>query len=106
MPERRSVPVWVRTLDVLGFLRAAVSAIVAGSGNFRARFGGLPVAVTSPLPLLLWCAVFAIGRHVAAAQPPLYREFPTGYVTSSRRPAVLSADAVGAALFYTWRPLF
>jgi hypothetical protein len=76
MIERRSAPSWARALDAVSVLLAFVAAVVAVSGGFRAHFGGMRVAVTSPLPLLGWCAAIAISRHVAAPQEPLYREFP------------------------------
>ncbi|MCU1381597.1 MAG: putative integral rane protein, partial [Acidobacteria bacterium] len=84
---------WARTLDVLSLVLAAVAAVVAVSGGFRAHLGGLRLAVTSPLPLLIWCAVIVIARHVAAPQQPLYREFPARLARWSREPAVRSATA-------------
>ena len=61
---------------MIAVLLAAVAAIVAVSGGFRAHAGGLRLAVTSPLPLLLWCIAIAVVRHLAAPQQPLYRELP------------------------------
>jgi len=91
MSERRSVPAWARTLDFVCLLLAFVAAIVAVSGGFRAHLGGLRIAVTSPLPLLLWSLSIAIIRHVAAPQQPLYREFPGQLATWSRVPAIRAA---------------
>ena len=93
MRERRSVPVWARTLDVICLLLAAVAAIVAVSGGFRAHLGGIRVAVTSPLPLLIWSIAIAVTRHVAAPDQPLYRELPGRIAAWSRLPAIRAAAA-------------
>ena len=85
------MPAWARTLDFVCLLLAFVAAIVAVSGGFRAHLGGLRIAVTSPLPLLLWSLSIAIIRHVAAPQQPLYREFPGQLATWSRVPAIRAA---------------
>ena len=131
MSDQRSAPFWARTLDVACLPLAAVAAIVAVSGGFRAHAGGVRLAVTSPLPLLLWCGATAVARHLTAPQQPLYREFPARLAGWSRLPAIRGAaaavigtrpvmllvgslavfmfaalQAFGAALFYTWRPLF
>ena len=91
MHEGRSVPLWARTLDALSLLLALVAAVVAVSGGFRAHLGGLRIAVTSPLPLLIWCVAIGAARHVAAPQQPLYREFPDRLATWSRVAAVRAA---------------
>jgi hypothetical protein len=91
MVERRSVPVWARTLDVICVLLAAVAAIVAVSGGFRAHLAGTRVAVTSPLPLLIWLVAIAIARHLAAPDQPLYRELPDRIAVWSRSPAIRAA---------------
>src|SRR5829696_8648569 len=93
MRERRSVPVWARTLDVICLLLAAVAAIVAVSGGFRAHFGGIRVAVTSPLPLLIWSMAIAVTRHFAVPDQPLYRELPDRIAAWSRLPAIRAATA-------------
>jgi hypothetical protein len=93
MSDRRSAPVWARTLDGLTVLLAFVAAIVAVSGGFRAHAGGVRLAVTSPLPLLLWCVAIAVVRHVAAPQQPLYRELPHRFAAWSRVPALRHAAA-------------
>jgi hypothetical protein len=80
-------------LDLSAVLLAALAAIVAVSGGFRAHAGGLRLAVTSPLPLLLWCIAIAVVRHLAAPQQPLYRELPHRIATWSRIPAMRSAAA-------------
>jgi hypothetical protein len=80
-------------LDVIAVLLAALAAIVAVSGGFRAHAGGLRLAVTSPLPLLLWCIAIAVVRHLAAPQQPLYRELPHRIATWSRIPAMRPAAA-------------
>ena len=80
-------------LDVIAVLLAALAAIVAVSGGFRAHAGGLRLAVTSPLPLLLWCIAIAVVRHLAAPQQPLYRELPRRIATWARIPAMRPAAA-------------
>jgi Mannosyltransferase (PIG-V) len=94
MIENRRVPAWVRTLDALCLAGAAVAAIVALSGGFRTRIGGVRLGVTSPLPLLLWCVAIAAIRHLAAPQPPLYRELWQWLRRCSRLTAVRCATAV------------
>jgi hypothetical protein len=94
MSERRSVPAWARTLDVITLLLAAVAAIIAVSGGFRAHVVGIRVAVTSPLPLLIWSIAIAVTRHFAAPDQPLYRELPGRIAVWSRLPAVRAAVAV------------
>jgi hypothetical protein len=94
MIERRSAPVWVRTLDVLCVLLAVMAAIVAVSGGFRAHAGSMRLAVTSPLPLLLWSVAIAIARHIASPQQPLYRELPARLAGWWRVPAVRTAASV------------
>ena len=93
MSARGPAPRWARTLDVICLLLAAAAAIVAVSGGFRAHLGGIRLAVTSPLPLLLWCAGLAAARHLAAPQQPLYREFPAHLAAWSRLPGIRAATA-------------
>jgi hypothetical protein len=93
MNDRRSAPVWAQTLDALFLLLAFVAAVVAVSGGFRAHLGGLRIAVTSPLPLLIWCVAIGTARHVAAPQQPLYREFPSRIAAWSRETSVRAAAA-------------
>ena len=91
MSERRSAPVWARALDAVSLLLAFVAAIVAVSGGFRAHLAGARIAVTSPWPLLAWCAAVAVARHLAAPQQPLYREFPERIAAWSGAPAIRAA---------------
>ncbi len=91
MNDQRALAVWARALDLVCVLLAIVAAMVAVSGGFRAHVGGLRVAVTSPLPLLIWCIAIAIGRHLAAPHQPLYREFPNRLAAWSRLPAMRAA---------------
>src|SRR3954462_2207433 len=91
MIERRSAPPWARALDAVSVLLAFVAAVVAVSGGFRAHLGGLRLGVTSPLPLLGWCAAIAISRHIAVPQEPLYREFPHRISVWSRSSAMRTA---------------
>jgi hypothetical protein len=91
MSDPPPVPRWVRALDVLCLLLGATAAIVAVSGGFRAHIGGWRIAVTSPLPLLVWCIVIGAARHVAAPRQPLYREVPRRLAAWSRLPAIRCA---------------
>ena len=91
MNQQRALAGWARALDLVCVLLAMVAAIVAVSGGFRAHVGGLRLAVTSPLPLLVWCITIAVGRHLAAPQQPLYREFPARLAAWSRLPAMRAA---------------
>ena len=93
MEPPRSVPVWVRTLDVVCILLAAIAAIVAVSGGFRVHVFSLRVAVTSPWPLLLWCGAIATARHVLAPDQPLYLELPHRLAAWWRTPAIRRATA-------------
>jgi hypothetical protein len=96
MHEPRSAPAWARTLDLLFLLLAAVAAIVAVSGGFRAHIGTVRLAVTSPLPLLVWCVAIAVARHLAWPQQPLYRELPLRLAAWSRLAAIRCAAAATA----------
>ena len=80
-------------MDFVCVLLALVAAIVAVSGGFRAHAGSLRLAVTSPLPLLVWSVAIGIVRHLAAPQQPLYREFPVRLAAWSRMPAIRAAAA-------------
>jgi hypothetical protein len=97
MSERPSAPLWARTLDVLSLLLAALAAIVAVSGGFRAHAGSLRIGVTSPLPLLLWSLAIGVARHLASPQLPLYREFPSRVAGWARLPAVRTAAIASMA---------
>ena len=91
MSDQRAIAGWVRALDVVCLLLVLVAAIVAVSGGFRAHIGGLRLAVTSPLPLLVWCIAIAVVRHLAAPQQPLYRELADRLAAWSRMPAIRCA---------------
>src|SRR3954467_14093097 len=111
MIERQSAPVWVRTLDVLCVLLAAMAAIVAVSGGFRAHAGGMRLAVTSPLPLLLWSVAIAVARHVAVPAPPMSRALPARRAGWWGLPAVRNAATVvvgtrAAILFVGYLAIF
>ena len=80
-------------LDGLSIVLFASAAIVAVSGGFRVHAGSLRIAVTSPLPLLLWCIAITVARHLAAPQQPLYRECPRRIAAWSRLPAIRTAAA-------------
>jgi len=77
----------VRALDGVSVLFAATSMIVAISGGFRLRVGGIGIGLTTPLPLLLWAIVTGVVRHVAAPQRPLVRELPRRFAEWLSTPA-------------------
>ena len=85
------LPRWARVLDALCIVFAAAAIIVAISGGFRLRAGGIWIGVTTPYPLLLWALLIGIGRHVAAPQQPLLREGPRRVLVWSRSAAVRDA---------------
>ena len=58
------------------------------------HLGGIRLAVTSPVPLLIWCVAIAVVRHLVSPQQPLYREFPHQLALWARVPAVRFATAV------------
>jgi Mannosyltransferase (PIG-V) len=91
--DTASLPGWARTLDVLSLALMAMACAVAASGGFRLHLGGLRIGVTSPLPLIVWAAVIAVGRHVAVPRLPVYREVPRRVREWSRVPAVRCAAA-------------
>ena len=96
MIEHRPAPVWARTLDLACLLLVVAAAIVAVSGGFRAHAGAVRIAVTSPLPLILWAAAFAVARHLAWPQQPLYRELPRQAAAWSRLASIRCAAAATA----------
>jgi hypothetical protein len=95
-PESSSLPRWARVLDGLCLLLAAMAMTVAMSGGFRGHVGSLRIGVTTPYPLLLWALLLSIGRHLAAPQNPVYREFPHRVVAWWNEPAVRAAARVVA----------
>jgi hypothetical protein len=94
LSESSSLPRWARVLDGLCLLLVAVAMIVAMSGGFRGHIGGLRIGVTTPYPLLLWALLLSIGRHLAAPQNPVYREFPNRLLAWWNEPAVRAAGRV------------
>lgn len=85
------MPAWAGALDAVSLLLAFVAAVVAVSGGFRVHLGSMRLAVTSPLPPLVWCLAIATARHVAAPQQPLYRELPQRIAAWSRQSAIRAA---------------
>jgi Mannosyltransferase (PIG-V) len=62
-PPTVGLPGWVRAADLLAVLLAVVAAVVAMSGGFRLRIGGLRLALTSPYRPLLLAAAIVAARH-------------------------------------------
>jgi hypothetical protein len=71
-----SPPGWARGLDVLCLVLVLLALIVAVGGGFRESIGGVRVAVTSPLRLLIAAAVVSFIRHAAAPHPSILRDMP------------------------------
>lgn len=90
-PSSTSVPRWARLLDVITLALLCVAVVVAVSGGFRFRVGGIRVAVASPLGLVAWAVGVASLRHLAYRRVPIYRDLPR------RLAAAWSAPGVGEA---------
>jgi hypothetical protein len=88
-----SLPRWARILDFVCLLIVVLAIIIAMSGGFRVRVGGLRVALTSPYRLLIWAVVLAVVRHLAAPQAPIYRDLSSRLARWWRTPAVKVAAA-------------
>ena len=88
------LPRWARAADALVLFLIAAAVIVAFSGGFRVHVGSWRIAVTSPLPLLIWIAAIALVRHVAAPESPIYRDLPRRVAAAVRQPAVRQSLAV------------
>ena len=90
------LPRWARAADALVLFLIAAAVIVAFSGGFRVHIGSWPIAVRSPLPLLVWIVLVALVRHVAAPQSPIYRDLPRRVAAAVRQPGVRQSLAVVA----------
>ena len=95
-PPSSHPPAWARLLDFLCLLIVIVATVIAASGGFRVRIGGLRIALTSPVRLLIWAAVIGIVRHLAAPSAPIYRDLPARLRTAWRTPAARAASAAFA----------
>jgi hypothetical protein len=104
---------WARAADVLAVTLIALSIIVAEWGGFRARFGDVRVALTSPYRLLAAALVVLIARHMARPTPRIWIDFPRRVVSALRtaparaaclgvfgtRPAILFVGYFALAVF-------
>jgi hypothetical protein len=77
-----------------------VAVVIAGSGGFRVRFGGVRFALTSPARTLLWALVVVVVRHLLAPGNPIYRDLPTRIASACRTAAARTA----AGAFLGTRP--
>ncbi len=68
-----TLPRWARIADILCFILIVVAAIVAISGGFRLRAGGLRLALTSPVRLVVWAVLLSVVRHALVRQPTAFR---------------------------------
>ena len=84
-------PTWARAIDLLCILLLALTLVVAAGGGFRARPGGIRVALTSPYRLLVVALVLAVGRHLLWPAAPIFRDLPAraraAWTTASARSA-------------------
>src|SRR5579871_5619924 len=90
-PVPSPTPRWVRAIDVLCVVLVMLSAVVAMSGGFRVRVGGLRIAVTSPYWTLLWALAIGVVRHFAAPAAPVYHDLPRLLSKWWREPGVHTA---------------
>ena len=88
-----AAPRWARVLDYVVLLLFVIAVIIAMSGGFRIRILGVPLAVTSPIRLLVWAGALAILRHLVVPRPPMYRDLPPRLAAAWRRPSVQVATA-------------
>lgn len=93
-PPPSTPPAWVRAVDLFCLCLAVLAVVVAMSGGFRVRVGGLRFALTSPYRLLIWAIVIEVVRHVAAPASPVYQDLPRRLAGWWRTPGVSSATAV------------
>lgn len=59
--------------DFSVFLLAVTAAVIAETGGFVARLGGVRLSVTSAWRVLLWAVVVLVVRHVWIRQPSLWQ---------------------------------
>ena len=59
-------PRWARSLDVLCLVLVIVAVVIAESGGFRMRVGGIRIALTSAYRLLAIAIALAVVRHFLA----------------------------------------
>jgi hypothetical protein len=71
-----SPPRWARSLDVLCLILVLLAVVIAESGGFRMRVGGIRIALTSAYRLLAFAAVLAVVRHILSPRAPIYRDLP------------------------------
>jgi Mannosyltransferase (PIG-V) len=98
-----TLPRWARIVDVLCFLLIVVAAIVAFSGGFRLRAGGLRLALTSPFRLIVWAAVLSVVRHALVRQPSAFRFLGSLFAaldTVPLRTAAIVALGTRPAIFF------
>jgi Gpi18-like mannosyltransferase len=89
--QRPPLPRWIRAVDVICVVLIVLAATVAMSGGFRQQIGGIRLAMTSPVRLVLWAAALGIVRHLMWRDSPIYRDFPRRVAEWRRLPAIQSA---------------
>lgn len=86
-----SPPRWARALDVLCLILVLLAVVIAESGGFRMRVGGVRIALTSAYRLLAFAAAVAILRHVVSPQAPIYHDLPVRIRTAWKAAPARSA---------------
>jgi hypothetical protein len=76
MKRAPTPPAWVRAVDLLCVGLVFLAVVVALTGGFHVRLGGVRLSVTSAYQVLAWAIGFSLLRHVAAPAVPIYRDLP------------------------------
>jgi len=98
-----TLPRWARIADILCFILIVVAAIVAISGGFRLRAGGLRLALTSPVRLVVWAVLLSVVRHALVRQPTAFRFLGSLFAaidTAPMRAASIVALGTRPAIFF------
>jgi hypothetical protein len=100
-------PAWAGAIDLVCLSLVILAVIVARSGGFHLRVGGLRLALTSPSRPLLWALAIGIVRHVAAPAVPIHRHLRrriTAWTQSAGYSRFVVPDAIGVSHQATRQP--
>jgi hypothetical protein len=92
-PASPPLPGWTRFADLLCLLLIVLAVVVALSGGFRLRVGGVRIALTSADRIAMWAAALAIVRHLVVRRSPIYRDIPKRVAAAWRTSEVRTAVA-------------
>jgi hypothetical protein len=67
----RSLPGWVRLLDVTALLMLLLAALLVPGDGIRLELGGVRVAVTSAIRVVFWAGLVIAARHALYRRSPL-----------------------------------